>query len=154
MFTENCVHLDSVQFQQPKVAHFKRACGVSVVLFYYRLRFEVLMLVSIMSHLTTIRPTNRPCSPPLFTGPPSLSVILAVFHKNLKFQWETFMKNDYSERHIFHALNPPTRALPLRKEDHTSMAFLSFNRISKVLSKHNIKTGSPAKEALQFSSSC
>jgi hypothetical protein len=55
------------------------------------------------------------------------------------------MKNDYSERHIFHALNPPTRALPLRKEDHTSVAFLSFNsitfnHISKVLSKNNIKT--------------
>jgi hypothetical protein len=68
---------------------------------------------------------------------------------------ETFRSNGYGKRHILHALNPPSRAPPPR-EDHTSEAFLpfvdiTFNHISRVLSKHNIKTvGLPPQKFSSF----
>jgi hypothetical protein len=68
---------------------------------------------------------------------------------------ETFRRNGYGERQILHAVNPPTRAPP-PCEDHTSVVFLpfidiTFNRISRVLSKHNIKTvGLPPQKLSSF----
>jgi hypothetical protein len=64
--------------------------------------------------------------------------------QELKFLRATFRNKGYGEKPILRALNPPTRDPPPR-EDHTSVAFLPFvditcNRISRVLSKHNIKT--------------
>jgi hypothetical protein len=68
---------------------------------------------------------------------------------------ETFRKDGYGEKQILHGLNPPTRAPPPH-EDHTSVAFLpfveiTFNSISRVLSKHNIKTmGLPPRKLSTF----
>jgi hypothetical protein len=62
--------------------------------------------------------------------------------QELKFFQETF-RNGYSERQILCALNPPMTTPP-PSENHTSVVFLAFvitfNRTSRVLSKHNIKT--------------
>jgi hypothetical protein len=75
--------------------------------------------------------------------------------QELKFPRATFRDNGYGEKQILHALNPPTRDPPPR-EDHTSVAFLPFvdttlNRISRVLSKHNIKTvGLPPRKLSRF----
>jgi hypothetical protein len=59
---------------------------------------------------------------------------------------ETFTNNGCGERQTFRALNPPTRAPPPCRQDHTAAAFLpcltaTSNRTGRALSKH--------KEALQ-----
>lgn len=59
-------------------------------------------------------------------------------------QW-TFRQNGYSNQSIYHALNPPQKVKPLR-EVSTSVTVLpfvgtTFNCISRMLSKYNIKTG-------------
>jgi hypothetical protein len=96
-----------------------------------------------MPPLTTISQTSRLFFLHWFTGP-KLSVIPTVAQK-LKFLHNTFQNNGYSERQILWALNPPKRAPLQRREDPTSVAFLpsvgtTFNVISRVLSKQNIKT--------------
>jgi hypothetical protein len=66
-----------------------------------------------------------------------------------------FRSNRYDERQIVRALNPPTRAPP-PCEDYTSVAFLpfvdiTFNYMSKVLSKLNIKmVGLPPRKLSSF----
>jgi hypothetical protein len=76
--------------------------------------------------------------------------------QELKFLHKTFRDNGYSEWQILHALSPPKRAPPQRREDPASVAFLPFvgtvfNRISRVLSKHNIKTvGLPPRKLSSF----
>jgi hypothetical protein len=65
--------------------------------------------------------------------------------QELKFLRDTFQNNSYSKWQILWALNPPKRAPPQCTEGPTSVAFLpivntTFKHISRVLSKHNIKT--------------
>jgi hypothetical protein len=77
------------------------------------------------------------------------------FPQELQFLRETFRNNGYGEKQIFRALNPPTRDPPPR-EDHTSVSFLpfvdiTFNCISRVQSKRNIKTvGLPPRKLSSF----
>jgi hypothetical protein len=76
--------------------------------------------------------------------------------QELKFLHETFKNNCYGKWQILHTPNPLTRALTLSTEDHTLVAFLSFvgtsfNRISRVVSKRNIKTlGLPPRKLSSF----
>jgi hypothetical protein len=75
--------------------------------------------------------------------------------QEVKLFWETFRNNGCGERQILCALNPPKRAPP-PCEDHTSMAFLpfidiTFNCISRALSKYNSKTvGFPPRKLSSF----
>jgi hypothetical protein len=65
-------------------------------------------------------------------------------HGELEFLRTTFRQNGYSDRQIRQALNPPTRVAST-PEKPDSVAFLpyvgtTFNRISGLLSRHNIKS--------------
>jgi hypothetical protein len=67
-------------------------------------------------------------------------------HGELEFLRTTFRQNGYSDRQIRRALSPPAKdASTPEKPD--SVAFLpyvgtTFNRISRLLSRHNIKSAS------------
>jgi hypothetical protein len=73
----------------------------------------------------------------------------------LEFLHRTFKESSYSDRVILHALNPPDMEDTPTK-DPTSVAFLpfdvsTFNHISRVLTKHNIRTvGLPPKKVTRF----
>jgi hypothetical protein len=69
----------------------------------------------------------------------------------LEFPRTTFTENGYSDRQIRGALNPPAKVAST-PEKPASVAFLpyvftSFNRISRLLCRHNIKLlGLPPKK--------
>jgi hypothetical protein len=74
----------------------------------------------------------------------------------LKFLHQIFQNNRYSIWQILQALNPLKRAPSQNKEDPASVGFLqfvgtTFNGISRVLSKHNIKMlGPPPRKHSSF----
>jgi hypothetical protein len=76
-------------------------------------------------------------------------------HGELDFLRTTFRHNAYSDRQTRRALNPPEKVAPL-PEKSSSVAFLpyvnkTFNRISRLLSKHNIKSAAlPPKKIPSF----
>jgi hypothetical protein len=64
--------------------------------------------------------------------------------QELKFLHQNFWHNGNSEQQILQALNAPMRAPPQRNKDPVLVTFMlfvgtTFNHISRVLSKHNIK---------------
>jgi hypothetical protein len=82
-------------------------------------------------------PPNRPYAPSSYTGPDP-------FVCRVEFLRTTFRQNGYSDRQIRRALNPLERVTP-SSEKPASVGFLSyvsttFKRISRLLSKHNIKS--------------
>jgi hypothetical protein len=76
-------------------------------------------------------------------------------HDELEFLRDTFKRNGYGERQIGRALDPPKRAVTT-PEKPTSVALFPFvstnlNRISRVLSRHNIKSvGLPPMKISNF----
>jgi hypothetical protein len=76
-------------------------------------------------------------------------------HSELEFLRTAFRQNGYSDRQIRRALNSPARVASI-PEKPDSVAFLSyvgttFNRISRLLSRHNIKSvGLPPKKIPGF----
>jgi hypothetical protein len=76
-------------------------------------------------------------------------------HSELEFLRTTFRQNGYSDRQIRRALNPPAR-VSSTPEKPASVAFLpyvskTFNRISRLPSRHNIKSvGLPRKMIPSF----
>jgi hypothetical protein len=108
------------------------------------------------------------------TSPPTLSTILPInnklstlvhrarsfcdqdsLHGDLEFLRTTFRQNGYSDRQIRRAVKPPARVAST-PEKPASVAFLpyvstSFNRISRLVSRHNIKSvGLPPKKIPGF----
>jgi hypothetical protein len=76
-------------------------------------------------------------------------------HGELEFLRTTFRQNGYSNQQIRRALNPPVRVV-LTPDKPALVAFMSyisttFNRISRLLSRHNIKSvGLPPKKIPSF----
>jgi hypothetical protein len=91
------------------------------------------------STLTTILPTSR-----LYSHRARSLCDQESLHGEVEFLRTTFRQNGYSDRQIRQALNPPARVAST-PEKPGSVAFLpyvsmTFNRNSRLLSRHNIKS--------------
>jgi hypothetical protein len=80
---------------------------------------------------------------------------LRIFWDVLSFLKDTFKRNGYGDQQIRWALDPPKR-VTTTPEKPTLVAFLpfvytTFNHISRVLSRHNIKSvGLPSRKIASF----
>jgi hypothetical protein len=103
-----------------------------------------------MPTLTTTLPINRLCFPRWYIGPEPC--VITSLHDELEFLKDTFKRNGYGDRQI---RRDPKR-VATTPEKPTSVALLpfvntTFNRISRMLSRHNIKSvGLPPRNIANF----